>query len=107
MTYVSKNWGFFVIFSGIMAALAVAAVFLIIWISTVFSVIWLYFLWRFSTIKYQMNDTELEIRSGIFVKAVRRVSLREILWKSHISVGSAVITVLHTAAGSVFLFADF
>lgn len=107
MTCISKNWGFFVIFSGVMAALAVAAAFLIIWIAVIIAAVWAYLLWRFSTIKYRVNGTELEIRSGIFVKAVRRVSLRGILWKSRVSVCSAAVTVLHTAAGSVLLFADF
>lgn len=90
-----------------MAALAVAAVFLILWIAVILAGIWAYLLWRFSAIKYRVNDTKLEIRSGIFVKTVRRVDLHGILWKSRVSAGSAVITVLHTAAGSVILFADF
>lgn len=107
MTCISKNWGFFGIFTVIMLILSVAASFLVIWISVFFAVIWSYLLWRFSTIKYKANESELEIRSGIFIKTVRRVDLSHILWKSRLSVGKAVITVMHTSAGSVILFADF
>lgn len=107
MKDISKNWGFFVIFSGIMAALAVAAALLIPWIAMIITAVWAYLLWRFSTIKYKVNDAELEIQSGIFVKTVRRADLRGILWKSRVSFGKAAVTILHTLAGSVVLFADF
>lgn len=106
MTYVYKNWGFFVIFTGIAAALTVTAIFLIPWIAVIITAVWAYLLWRFSAVKYRSNESELEIQSGIFVKTVRRVDLSEILWKSRVSVGNAVITVLHTSAGRVVLFAD-
>lgn len=107
MTCIPKNWGFFRIFTGIMLILSVAAGFLIIWISVVFAGIWSYLLWRFSTIKYKANDSKLEIRSGIFIKTVRRVDLSQILWKSQITIGKAAVTILHTSAGSVVLFTDF
>lgn len=107
MTYISKNWGFFGIFTVIMWILLATAGFLVIWISVILAGIWSYLLWRFSTIKYRANTRELEIRSGIFIKTVRRVDLSQILWESRLSVGKAVISVLHTSAGSVILFADF
>lgn len=107
MEVIDKNWGFFGIFTGLMIILSVAAGFLIIWVSVILAGIWTYLMWKFSTIKYRVNSTELEIESGIFVKTVSRVDLRKIIWKSRITIGKAVVTILHTSAGSVVLFADF
>lgn len=107
MKCIPKNRGFFVIFTVITAVLAIIGAILFFWIPAIFAVIWLYSLWRFSAVKYRANDSELEIQSGIFVRAVRMVDLGGILWKSRITIGNAVITVLHTSAGRVVLFAEF
>ena len=61
------------------------------------AVIWiLYFL----TIKYEINDEILTIKSGIFFKKTKIIPLKKILLKSSYSVGKTVFLTIIRTAGS-------
>ena len=62
------------------------------------AVIWiLYFL----TIKYEINDEILTIKSGIFFKKTKIIPLKKILLKSSYSVGKTVFLTIIRTAGSL------
>lgn len=61
------------------------------------AVIWILY---FNTIKYQINDEILTIKSGIFFKKTKIIPLKKILLKSSYSVGKTVFLTIIRTAGS-------
>lgn len=59
-------------------------------------------LWNlyFHTIKYEINDEILTIKSGIFFKKTKIIPLKKILLKSSYSVGKTVFLTIIRTAGS-------
>lgn len=107
MKILRKNWGCFVIISCFFGFVSILSALVTFWITAGIVTIWLIALWEFFAVRYQYSETALVITSGIFIRSVRTVDLSEIEWKTRVCAGKAAITVLHTVAGSVYLFADF
>lgn len=61
------------------------------------AVIWILY---FNTIKYEINDEILTIKSGIFFKKTKIIPLKKILLKSSYSVGKTVFLTIIRTAGS-------
>lgn len=62
------------------------------------AVIWILY---FNTIKYEINDEILTIKSGIFFKKTKIIPLKKILLKSSYSVGKTVFLTIIRTAGSL------
>ena len=62
------------------------------------AVIWILY---FNTIKYEINDEILTIKSGIFCKKTKIIPLKKILLKSSYSVGKTVFLTIIRTAGSL------
>ena len=68
--------------------------------------VWAGFFAHFRTIAYSVENGELIIRGGFFIRAERRISIRDILWRTTVRFGSVVLfSVIHTAAGRAVIFA--
>lgn len=109
-----KNWCLFRILSAVFAAgLTVGGTFaarLSAVLSAVFVLagvlVWAIFFAHFRSIGYAVENGVLIIRGGFFIKAERRIAIREILWRTTVKLGSAALfTVIHTAAGRAVIFA--
>lgn len=109
-----KSWWMFGIFSVVfVTAITVGGVFAarVNWVlSAVFvlsgTAVWIGFFAHFRTIGYAVENGELIIRGGFFIKAERRISIRDMLWRTTVRVGSVVLfSVIHTAAGKAVIFA--
>ena len=55
----------------------------------------------FHTIKYEISDEILTIKSGIFFKKTKIIPLKKILLKSSYSVGKTVFLTIIRTAGSI------
>ena len=70
------------------------------------TVVWAGFYAHFRTVRYAVENGDIIIRGGFFLKAERRISIRDILWRTTVKIGSVVLfSVIHTAAGRAVLFA--
>ena len=68
------------------------------------AVIWILY---FNTIKYEINDEILTIKSGIFFKKTKIIPLKKILLKSSYSVGKTVfLTIIRTAGSFAVIFGE-
>lgn len=68
------------------------------------AVIWIFY---FRTIKYEINDEILTIKSGIFFKKTKIIPLKKILLKSSYSVGKNVfLTIIRTAGSLAVIFGE-
>lgn len=68
--------------------------------------VWTVFFVHFRSIGYSVENGELIIRGGFLVKAKRSISVRDILWRTTVRIGSVVLfSVIHTAAGRAVIFA--
>ena len=68
--------------------------------------VWAVFFFHFRTIRYSVENGVLTIHGGFFIKAERRISIRDILWRTTVKFGSVVLfSVIHTAAGRAVIFA--
>ncbi|MGN0670945.1 MAG: PH domain-containing protein [Oscillospiraceae bacterium] len=66
------------------------------------AVLWILY---FNTIKYEINDEFLTIKSGIFFKKTKIIPLKKILLKSSYSVGKTVfLTIIRTAGSFAVIF---
>ena len=108
-----KTWSLFGVFSGVFAAaVPVGGVFaarVSVVLSAVFvlsgAAVWTGFFAHFCTIGYAVENSVLIIRGGFFLKAERRISVRDILWRTTVRFGSVVLfSVIHTAAGKAVIF---
>ena len=93
-------------FSGVMAVLCLTSLLILPLLSVPVAVAWIAAFCRFCSIKYEVFDKEIQITAGVVIKSEKRLELRGILWRSRIKLCGAVLTVLHTSGGVVFLFAD-
>ena len=67
---------------------------------------WFLFYFHFRSIVYSVENGELVIRGGFFIKAERRIRAQDILWRTSVRFGSVMLfSVLHTAAGRAVIFA--
>ena len=61
----------------------------------------------FYTIKYEISDEILTIKSGIFFKKTKIIPLKKILLKSSYSVGKTVfLTIIRTAGSFAVIFGE-
>ena len=68
--------------------------------------VWAVFFFHFRTIRYSVENGAVIIRGGFFLKAERRIAVRDILWRTTVRFGSVVLfSVIHTAAGRAVIFA--
>lgn len=109
-----KTWSLFGIFSGVLViAITVGGVFaaqVSRVLSAVFilsgAAVWTLFFLHFRTVGYAVDNGVLIIRGGFFIRAERRISIRDILWRTTVRLGSVVLfSVVHTAAGRAVIFA--
>ena len=109
-----KTWCLFWIFTVVFAAaITVGGVFAARVsgvLSAVFvlsgAAVWTMFFVHFRTIRYSVENGELIIRGGFFLKAERRIAIRDILWRTTVKIGSVVLfSAIHTAAGRAVIFA--
>lgn len=109
-----KTWCLFWIFTVVfIAAVTVGGVFAARFnemLSAVFVLsgvaVWTVFFVHFRSIGYSVENGELIIRGGFFVKAERRISVSDILWRTTVRSGSVMLfSVIHTAAGRAVIFA--
>ena len=109
-----KSWCLFWILSGVFAAAVTVGGVFAARVSEVLSAVfvlsgaavWTGFFSHFRTIVYSVENGEIVIRGGFFIKAERRISVRDILWRTTVRFGSVVLfSVVHTAAGRAVLFA--
>ena len=66
-------------------------------------------LWNlyFHTIKYEVNDEILTIKSGIFFRKTKIIPLKKILLKSSYSIGKTVfLTIIRTAGSFAVVFGE-
>lgn len=62
---------------------------------------------RFKSIEYIVENSRLVIRRGILFRSETSLKISGILWISTVKFGSAALfSVLHTASGSVIVFAE-
>ncbi len=60
---------------------------------------------HFNTIKYEINDEFLTIKSGIFFRKTKIIPLKKILLKSSYAVGKTVfLTIIRTAGSFAVIF---
>ena len=113
MNRMKKTWCLFWIFTVIFAAaVTVGGVFAARFnemLSAVFALsgaaAWAVFFVHFRSIGYSVENGELIIRGGFLVKATRSISIRDILWRTTVRLGSVVLfSVIHTAAGRAVIF---
>ena len=68
--------------------------------------VWSIFFAHFRSIEYAVENNGLVIRGGVLIKAERRISISDILWRTTVKFGSVVLfSVIHTAAGRAVIFA--
>ena len=68
--------------------------------------VWTVFFVHFRSIGYSVENRVLIIRGGFLIKSERRISIRDILWRTTVKFGSVVLfSVIHTAAGKAVIFA--
>ena len=61
----------------------------------------------FNTIKYEISDEILTIKSGIFFKKTKIIPLKKILLKSSYSIGKTVfLTIIRTAGSFAVIFGE-
>lgn len=108
-----KSWCLFLILSVVFAAGITVGGMFAARVSGVLSAVfvisgaavWTGFFAHFRTVGYAVENGVLIIRGGFFLKAERRISVRDILWRTTVRIGSAVLfSVIHTAAGRAVLF---
>ena len=110
-----KSWCLFGVFSVVFAAaVTVGGVFAArvnAVLSAVFvlsgTAVWAVFFAHFRSIGYSVENGTLIIRGGLFIKSERRISVRDVLWRTTVKVGYVVLfSVIHTAAGRAVIFAS-
>ena len=70
------------------------------------ALVWTVFFAHFHTIGYSVENDTLIIRGGFFIRSERRISIRDILWRTTVKIGSVVLfSIVHTAAGRAVIFA--
>ena len=108
-----KTWCLFWIFTVVFAVLlTVGGVFAARFSRTLSAVfvlsgaaVWTGFFLHFRTIEYTVENGVLIIRGGSFIKSERRIPVRDILWRTTVKIGSAVLfSMIHTAAGRAVIF---
>ncbi len=68
------------------------------------AVLWILY---FNTIKYEINEEILTIKSGIFFRKTKMIPLKKILLKSSYSVGKNVfLTIIRTAGSFAVIYGE-
>lgn len=111
-----KLYSFFVIFSVILSGGVFAAAYFLLSFSWILSlalvilgaVFWVAAYFRFKSVEYRDDGERLIVRRGIFFRAETSLKKSGILYVTIVKFGSMTLfSVLHTASGSVFVFAEF
>lgn len=110
-----KSWSLFLILTGIFTVgVTVGGVFAARFsgvLSAFFVLsgmaVWTVFFLHFRSIGYSVENGALIIRGGFFIRSERRISIRDILWRTTVKFGSVVLfSVIHTAAGRAVIFSS-